>query len=196
MKRTALGRIKHEDAAPAVAPDGRVVIYMGDDEQFNYVYKFVSRDPWNPSSRATNTDVLDNGTLYVAQFSAGGAGRWIALVFGQNGLDAAGGFTSQADVLIRTRQAADRVGATRMDRPEWIAVSPTNRDVYLTLTNNPARTATGANAVRCFEPAGGQLVRPRRPLDRRRQQPDGRFVPVEHLRHGGRPGERHRHEAR
>ena len=109
-----------------MAPDGRVVIYMGDDEQFEYVYKFVTRDAWNPASRAANTDLLDEGTLYVAQFNAAGVGRWIPLVFGQNGLDAAGGFTSQADVLIRTRQAADRVGATRMDRPEWLTVMPGN----------------------------------------------------------------------
>jgi secreted PhoX family phosphatase len=144
VKRTALGRMKHEGVAPAIAPDGRVVLYMGDDEAFNYIYKFVSRDPWNPSSRSANTNLLDDGTLYVAQFGAGGVGRWIALVFGENGLDPAGGFTSQADVLIRTRQAADRVGATRMDRPEWITVMPSNRDVYVTLTNNTGR-GTGTN---------------------------------------------------
>jgi uncharacterized protein len=163
VKRTALGRIKHEGAAATVAQDGRLVIYMGDDEQFEYVYKFVSRDPWNPSSRAANTNLLDNGTLYVAQFSAGGAGRWIPLVFGQNGLDAAGGFASPADVLIRTRQAADKVGATRMDRPEWITVMPTTRDVYLSLTNNTARGATGRPGVDTANPrvdnAFGHIVR-------------------------------------
>jgi secreted PhoX family phosphatase len=143
VKRTALGRLKHEGAYPSVAPDGRLVIYMGDDEQFEYIYKFVSRDAWNPSSRAANTNLLDNGTLYVAQFNAAGEGRWIPLVFGQNGLDPAGGFTSQADVLIRTRQAADTVGATRMDRPEWTTVMPGSREVYVTLTNNSARGTTG-----------------------------------------------------
>ncbi len=152
VKRTALGRIKHEGAAPTVAPDGRVVIYMGDDEAFEYIYKFVSRDPWNPSNRAANTDLLDNGTLYVAQFIAGGVGRWIPLVFGQNGLDTAGGFSSQADVLIRTRQAADRVGATKMDRPEWITVMPTTRDVYITLTNNSRRGTTGQPPVDAANP--------------------------------------------
>ncbi len=151
VKRTALGRIKHEGAWPTVAPDGRLVVYMGDDEQFEYVYKFVTRDPWNPSSRSANTNLLDNGTLYVAQFSAGGAGRWIPLVFGSNGLDPSGGFSSQADVLVRTRQASDRVGATRMDRPEWITVMP-NRDVYLALTNNSARGASGRPGVDAANP--------------------------------------------
>jgi secreted PhoX family phosphatase len=143
VKRTAMGRVKHEGAASVVAPNGRVVFYMGDDEQFEYVYKFVTRDAWNPSNRAANTNLLDDGTLYVAQFNAGGVGRWIPLTFGSNGLDASGGFTSQADVLIRTRAAADRVGGTRMDRPEWTTVMPGNRDVYVTLTNNTARGASG-----------------------------------------------------
>ncbi len=142
VKRTALGRIKHEGAWPTVAANGRVVIYMGDDERFEYIYKFVTRDAYNPSSRASNTDLLDNGTLYVAQFDPSGAGRWIALEFGQNGLDPSGGFTSQADVLIRTRAAADRVGATRMDRPEWAAVMEPSKEVYVTLTNNNQRGAT------------------------------------------------------
>jgi secreted PhoX family phosphatase len=163
VKRTALGRVKHEGAWPTVAPDGRVVLYMGDDEQFEYVYKFVTRDAWNPSNRGANTNLLDNGTLYVAQFNAGGAGRWIPLVFGENGLDPAGGFTSQADVLIRTRQAADRVGATRMDRPEWLTVLPTTREVFLTLTNNTARGATGRPGTDAANPRAensfGHVVR-------------------------------------
>jgi secreted PhoX family phosphatase len=152
VKRTALGRLKHEGAYPTVAPDGRLVIYMGDDEQFEYIYKFVTRDAWNPGSRAANTDLLDHGTLYVAQFNAGGVGRWIPLIFGENSLDPAGGFTSQADVLIRTRQAADKVGATKMDRPEWLTVMPGTHEVYVTLTNNSARGTTGRPGIDAVNP--------------------------------------------
>ncbi len=143
VKRTALGRFKHESATVTLAADNRVVVYSGDDERFEYIYKFVSRGRFDPKTEAANRTLLDAGTLFVARFDANGRGRWIALAHGRNGLDASSGFADQGEVLVRTRQAADRVGATKMDRPEWIAVQPRSGEVYATLTNNSRRGRTG-----------------------------------------------------
>ncbi|WP_129838980.1 PhoX family phosphatase [Streptomyces sp. RFCAC02] len=133
VKRTALGRFKHESCT-VTESRGRVVAYSGDDQDGDYVYKFVGDGSWR-AHRAAGRSPLDHGTLYVARFDDDGTGTWLPLLHDAGPLTRAGGFADQADVLLRTREAADAVGATRMDRPEWIAVHPDNRDVYCTLTN-------------------------------------------------------------
>ncbi|WJV23536.1 MULTISPECIES: PhoX family protein [Pseudomonas] len=156
IKRTALGRFKHENAALAETRDGRAVVYMGDDERGEFIYKFVSRDRINHRNPKANRDLLDHGTLYVAIFDNGdgnpdhpkGKGRWVELSHGKNGIDASSGFADQAEVLIHARLAASVVKATRMDRPEWIVVSPKDGQVYCTLTNNSKRGEDG-------QPVGG-----------------------------------------
>ena len=163
VKRTALGRFSHEGAWPSVGNDGRLTLYMGDDRQFEYIYKFVSRDAWNPNDRAANRTLLDHGTLYAAKFNDNGSGEWIELAFGKNGITAAAGFTDQADVLIRTRVSADIAGATKMDRPEWIAVHPATKEVYCTLTNNLRRGAEKVPGVNASNPRAnnsfGHIIR-------------------------------------
>ncbi|SEL11376.1 hypothetical protein SAMN05216359_105242 [Roseateles sp. YR242] len=158
-KRSALGRFNHEGAWPAPAVVGQpIVIYMGDDSRNEYIYKFVSKAVWDAADvgkgMAAGAKYLDEGTVYVARFNADGSGDWLELTYGKNGLDAtnaAYAFADQGDVLINARLAGDKLGATKMDRPEWGAVHPTTREVYMTLTNNSNRVATTAT------PTGSQL---------------------------------------
>ncbi|TGX54247.1 PhoX family phosphatase [Sphingomonas gei] len=157
-KRTALGRLGHEGCWPGAFVVGKKPAwYMGDDSRREYLYKFVSATAW-VAADATAADrlaigdkYLDSGTLYVAKFAADGSGTWLPLVFGQNGITAAATypFADQADVLVHARLAADVVGATPMDRPEWTAVNPVTGEVYLTLTNNNAagRPLAGTDAA-------------------------------------------------
>ncbi|MBT0963256.1 PhoX family protein [Denitromonas iodatirespirans] len=140
VKRTALGRFKHEGVAITEGRGKRVVAYMGDDERFDYIYKFVSDDNWKKMRRAGKSP-LDHGKLYAAKFNDDGTGQWLELSIDNPALAAR--FADQAEVLTYARMAADVLGATPMDRPEWTTVAP-NGDVYCTLTNNSKRTVADA----------------------------------------------------
>ena len=155
VKRTAMGRFKHESAQYVVDRDDRVAFYMGDDERNEYVYKFVCKRPLNRKNDNANRNLLDEGTLYVAKFGSDLPGRWIALVPGTIGVDGvalrdnpnfAGIDDAEvlAKILIKARMAGDAVGATMMDRPEWTGARPRiggfdEVEVYCTLTNNNRR---------------------------------------------------------
>jgi secreted PhoX family phosphatase len=165
VKHSAMGRMAHEGAMLSLAPDGRVVYYMGDDDyrsKFEHLYKFVSAKPHvKGGGYAANSAILDEGTLYAAKFSADGKGEWIELTHGKNNLTAENGFNSQAEVVIDARTAGDVAGATYMDRPEWIAVNPKTKEVYVTLSNNTSRGK--GNPLHQKEPLGAEPANPRAP---------------------------------
>ncbi|MFE6339084.1 PhoX family protein [Streptomyces sp. NPDC057798] len=162
-KRTALGRFKHEAAEPRLTTDGRVALYMGDDERFDYLYKYVSKNAHRKghsrAAREHNMTLLDEGTLYVAKFTGDspaaeidgtgklpadgafdGSGEWIPLASGS--VSHVPGMTAE-EVYVFTRLAADKVGATKMDRPEDVEPHPYSGRVYVALTNNKDRGAVG-----------------------------------------------------
>lgn len=188
VKRTGLGRFKHESAQVVVDSKNRVAFYMGDDERNEYIYKFVCARSLNKNDRNANRDMLDYGSLYVAKFKDDGTGEWIPLVYGQNGLTSENGFRSQAEVLIKTRQAADRVGATMMDRPEWTAVRPRNDgfqeiEIYCTLTNNNRRGTTPASSNQPDGTTGAASARP--PVDAANPRADNRYGHIIRWREDG-----------
>lgn len=145
VKRTALGRFKHENAAATLAPDGRVVVYMGDDERGEFIYRFVSRDIYVPGGDTST--LLEVGQLQVARFEDDMTGRWISLTPASTGM-------SEAEIAIFSRMAGSRAGATTMDRPEWVAVNPRVAEAYCALTNN-SRRGQRPNAGGDWTPVGG-----------------------------------------
>ncbi|WP_151739361.1 PhoX family protein [Acinetobacter nosocomialis] len=146
VKRTSLGRFAHEDSACRALAGQPIAFYMGDDSRGEYIYKFVSTAVWDTKDinggYAAGDKYMNSGKLYVAKFNNDGSGQWIELAYGKNGLNESNTtypFKSQADVVTFARLAADSVGATKMDRPEWATVNPINGEIYVTLTNNSNR---------------------------------------------------------
>lgn len=145
IKHTALGRFKHENAEMVQAADGRVVVYMGDDERGEFIYKFVSNGVYTEGG--STEGLLSDGTLYVAKFNDDMSGEWLALTPETTGM-------SIEDILVFSRIAGSKVGATTMDRPEWVAAHPSKVEAYCALTNNKNR-GVKPNAGGDETPVGG-----------------------------------------
>jgi hypothetical protein len=198
VKRTAMGRFKCESAQVVVDDESHVAFYMGDDERNEYVYKFVCERRLQSTDRRANRDMLDHGTLFVAQFTdipvrgepGTYRGRWIPLkpdtdtVFAGKKLRDLDEFKGANDdevhalILVKTRMAADAVGATMMDRPEWTAVRPRIRgfkeiEVYCTFTNNSRRGNTPASVNNPDGSSGAASANP--PVDAANPRPDNDY---------------------
>ena len=165
-KRTALGRFAHESAAFGKPVAGQpLAVYMGDDSRGEYIYKFVSTASWavadaNPTDRVTTGDkYLDSGKLYVAKFNSDGKGDWVELSVSNSAIAAYAGykFADQADVLVNARLAADAVGATKMDRPEWCSTNVANGEIYFTLTNNSNRNVNASSSQQAPDSANPRV---------------------------------------
>ena len=153
-KRVAMGRFAHEAAVCSLPVVGQpLAFYMGCDSQNEYIYKFVSTAVWSASDvgggLTAGDKYLNEGKLYTAKFNDNGTGEWLELTITNPLISgyATYTFANQADVLVNARHAASAVGATKMDRPEWGAVNPTNGDIYFTMTNNSSRTVDGADGA-------------------------------------------------
>jgi secreted PhoX family phosphatase len=154
-KLTALGRMKHECATTILGAKGHLVVYTGDDQVYEYLYKYVSTDTYREGDRAHNESLLDDGVLHVAKFFDDGSLHWLPLIYGSGPLTNKNGFSCLADVLLDTRHAADLLGATPMDRPEDIEISPKTGNVFVFLTGNKVRKNTNEIAgqrVNCANP--------------------------------------------
>lgn len=199
VKRTALGRFKHESAQYVVDKNGDVAFYMGDDERNEYIYKFVCAGKFNPTNKAANRNLLDSGTLYVARFDGSLVGEWLALVPGTVGKDGvalrnnpnfagANDAEVQAKILIKTRMAADAVGATMMDRPEWTGARPringfSEVEIYCTLTNNNRRGTNTPSVNKADGSTGAGAARP--PVDAANPREDNIYGHIIRWREAG-----------
>ncbi|MFJ2621572.1 PhoX family protein [Glutamicibacter sp. NPDC087344] len=163
VKHTSLGRFKHEGANVRIASNGKAVAYSGDDSRFEYIYKFVSASKYRKNDRRHNMKLLSEGDLYVAKFAGNspaseidgsgalpsdgafdGTGTWVPLV--RAGVSMVEGMSLE-EVLVYTRLAADKVGATKMDRPEDVEPSPVSGKLYVALTNNTDRGKEGKESA-------------------------------------------------
>ena len=149
VKRVIMGRMAHEAAVHSLPVAGQpLAFYMGCDARNEYIYKFVSAAVWDPKDIGGGINAgdkyLNEGKLYAARFDASGKGEWIELHLRDPRIAnyAPFRFANQGEIYVHTRLAADAVGATKMDRPEWGAVNPRNGEVYFTLTNNNAANRT------------------------------------------------------